>query len=540
LTDEPPHFIVLPSNIAGGGVLHSRAQVLFRVVITLGAMALVCPRPARAQAPRDGLWCGRTADGGRVSFRVEASGTQVTQGTVWVLGQYFGQPAETAVGFDASILASGFEYDYRFPGYCQLFRHVSGAFDSDHSAFGTAWWAQSGGVACAVGGGSEGWSAAWVSPLAVAGSADVTADLKAPAASAAAGAAVDLPFALRNNGPDPIACLELVLGATAGGTPATVRAIPDGGLPYRNHGLWAGSLAAGATLNGVVRVKTEVDATGELEVTAGGTPFEVGDPNPSNNEAIARMSLFSDADLAVALEGPTYFTAGAFLSYRIDFNQKGPSLARNTRVDVVPSPPLVLKGVYSGWFSETPCASPCLLGEVKPGDGRLRFDFEAPAGSVPPQAFTLRATARSDTADSVPANSDAMLTTTLLPEAPASSFHTLPPCRLLDTRETSPSFPSLCSAIDVDVTEPSCGVPASAVAVSLNVSAVLPRGEGFLTVFPAGFPVPGTSSLNFTNGQTRANNVIVRVPPTHRITLRVDAPSPPCVHALVDVNGYFE
>ena len=52
--------------------------------------------------------------------------------------------------------------------------------------------------------------------------------------------------------------------------------------------------------------------------------------------------------------------------------------------------------------------------------------------------------------------------------------------------------------------------------------------------------MPGTSSLNFTSGQTRANNVIVRVPPSGRITLRVDAPNPPCVHALVDVNGYFE
>jgi hypothetical protein len=48
-------------------------------------------------------------------------------------------------------------------------------------------------------------------------------------------------------------------------------------------------------------------------------------------------------------------------------------------------------------------------------------------------------------------------------------------------------------------------------AVALKVTVTQPRAAGFVTVYPDGPPRPGTSSVNFSAGQTVANSVIVAV-----------------------------
>jgi hypothetical protein len=44
------------------------------------------------------------------------------------------------------------------------------------------------------------------------------------------------------------------------------------------------------------------------------------------------------------------------------------------------------------------------------------------------------------------------------------------------------------------------GVPVGAAAVTVNVTAVVPNGPGFLTLFPSGITIPIVSSLNFAAG----------------------------------------
>ena len=122
--------------------------------------------------------------------------------------------------------------------------------------------------------------------------------------------------------------------------------------------------------------------------------------------------------------------------------------------------------------------------------------------------------------------------------AQPSNFYTLTPCRLLDTRLPVGPYggPAVAAASQriVVAVGPRCGIPASAIAVSLNVTAVTPSAAGNLTFFP------GTSTLNFATGKTRANNAIVRLASSSSGTLVFRNSSATSVHVVIDVSGYFE
>ena len=94
------------------------------------------------------------------------------------------------------------------------------------------------------------------------------------------------------------------------------------------------------------------------------------------------------------------------------------------------------------------------------------------------------------------------------------SLRTITPCRLVDTRsaEGPQGGPSLESGLDrafpvVGV----CGIPSTATAVSLNVTATGPQGSGFVTLFPEGESAPLSSSLNYSENSTRAGNGVFRL-----------------------------
>ncbi|MFF2073625.1 hypothetical protein ACFVXG_02595, partial [Kitasatospora sp. NPDC058162] len=80
------------------------------------------------------------------------------------------------------------------------------------------------------------------------------------------------------------------------------------------------------------------------------------------------------------------------------------------------------------------------------------------------------------------------------------------------------------------------GVPASGVtAVVLNVTAVDPTEAGYVTVYPDGRSLPGTSNLNFDSGRTVANLVTVPVV-NGKVDLRNSAGT---VDLVADVAGYY-
>jgi hypothetical protein len=78
------------------------------------------------------------------------------------------------------------------------------------------------------------------------------------------------------------------------------------------------------------------------------------------------------------------------------------------------------------------------------------------------------------------------------------------------------------------------GVPPIASAVSLNVTATEPLGNGFVTVYPCG-DRPLASNLNFAAGQTVPNAVITPLGPDSILCFYASA----ATHLIADVNGYF-
>jgi hypothetical protein len=124
----------------------------------------------------------------------------------------------------------------------------------------------------------------------------------------------------------------------------------------------------------------------------------------------------------------------------------------------------------------------------------------------------------------------------------ATDYHTVTPCRRVDTRLASLGGPEPLAAGSLRrfaLAGLPCAVPATARAVSLNVTVAGPTGAGHLRLFPAGGAEPLSSTLNYTAGLTRANNAIVGLGAAGEIAVRCGQAAG-TVHVVVDVNGYFE
>jgi len=128
--------------------------------------------------------------------------------------------------------------------------------------------------------------------------------------------------------------------------------------------------------------------------------------------------------------------------------------------------------------------------------------------------------------------------------APPRDFFSLTPCRVVDTRNPAGSFggPALSSGVErVFVLAGQCGIPTNASAVSLNVTVTQPTAAGHVTLFPGNFAAPSTSTLNFSGGQTRANNLVLSLATDGDGDISAQATNPGgTVHLIIDVNGYFQ
>jgi subtilisin family serine protease len=124
---------------------------------------------------------------------------------------------------------------------------------------------------------------------------------------------------------------------------------------------------------------------------------------------------------------------------------------------------------------------------------------------------------------------------------PGTSFHTLLPCRAVDTRGANGPLggPILAAGQTRSfVLAGSCGIPADAVALAVNVTATGAVTDGTLTAFSSDGAVPEGATLHFRPGQTRANWSLVLVGAGGG--LRLSNGSTGATHALVDVSGYFK
>jgi hypothetical protein len=123
---------------------------------------------------------------------------------------------------------------------------------------------------------------------------------------------------------------------------------------------------------------------------------------------------------------------------------------------------------------------------------------------------------------------------------PTLQFVPVTPCRVADTRNANSPFggPAIQSQTSRDFVVPNgnCGIPATAAAYSLNVSAVPQQGTlGYLTVWPAGAPQPLVATLNSLDGRIKSNAAIVPAGSSGAISLFATNTT----HVVLDINGYF-
>jgi hypothetical protein len=111
------------------------------------------------------------------------------------------------------------------------------------------------------------------------------------------------------------------------------------------------------------------------------------------------------------------------------------------------------------------------------------------------------------------------------------SLYTLPPCRVLDTRQNAGL---LTGTLKVNVTESECGVPTSAQAYVFNATVVPPGPVGYLTLWPFGATQPEASTLNALDGSLTSNMAAV---PAGSGSVNAYASNP--TQLILDISGYF-
>lgn len=129
-------------------------------------------------------------------------------------------------------------------------------------------------------------------------------------------------------------------------------------------------------------------------------------------------------------------------------------------------------------------------------------------------------------------------------------FVAIAPCRLVDTR---PGDANVGGRIDplgagdtltlqvTGSTGECAGIPADAVAAALNVTAIRPTGQSFLSVYPADADLPNASNLNWAAGDPPTpNKVDVKLGSSGASTGRIKLTnSVGEVHVAADLVGYY-
>ncbi len=125
--------------------------------------------------------------------------------------------------------------------------------------------------------------------------------------------------------------------------------------------------------------------------------------------------------------------------------------------------------------------------------------------------------------------------------APATTFTSMTPVRVLDTRDGTgmadarPARLAAGTVIELAVAGRH-GVPVDARAVLLNVTITEAAGRGFATAWPCGRPRPWASFLNYARGVDRANLTPVRVGEGGKVCIFVHAST----EVVADLNGYYQ
>jgi hypothetical protein len=132
-----------------------------------------------------------------------------------------------------------------------------------------------------------------------------------------------------------------------------------------------------------------------------------------------------------------------------------------------------------------------------------------------------------------------------VPSSAPSSFVSITPCRLLDTRPSSPvgnhSRPlgqNETATVTAVGTAGHCTIPSGTTGLVTNVTIDNPTAASFLTLWPAGAPLPTSSNLNWLAKQAPTpNQVTVGLSAAGAFNVRNNTGT---VNVIIDVVGYYQ
>jgi uncharacterized repeat protein (TIGR01451 family) len=308
------------------------------------------------------------------------------------------------------------------------------------------------------------------------------------------------------------------------------------------------TLAAGATASLTINARVADGGPEELAPTAIPIQAYVSAPglldsNMANNSAEVVLHVDGAANLTLSLTSdPAQVAPAGTLTYTATVSNQGPDFATSLLLSqTLPTGATLVTAMGDGWSCS---ASGATVNCTRPSLGSTTT---APVVTVTIQAPSLPGTTISSTAsvaaierDDFPGGNVATATNQV---STAGTFFSTTPCRLIDTR-TEPygtyAGPALTSGVERLVpTFGKCGVPATAKALAINVTATGATSGGFIRLYPGGTTPTATSSLNVAAGQTRANNAVVPLAETGVLGVLADLASG-TTHIILDVSGYFE
>lgn len=248
----------------------------------------------------------------------------------------------------------------------------------------------------------------------------------------------------------------------------------------------------------------------------------------------------------------TFGAAGNYVATCTASDGGSGAVTINSTIVTVTPPPLQTTGsashswVYPGNLVSFSCAA---TGGVAPYTYTWTFTDGASASTQNPAHGFPAPGGPSGTCmahDASGATGTVTLPVTVVPASGSgpTALFTLPPCRLLDTRNTTgplggPAIAASGTADRIFTAAGACGIPANARSLVTNVTVTNAGVVGDLVVTGANDNPAGTTSVSFRAGKTRANANVIRLATDGSGTIRVRNNSGAPLHLVVDVTGYF-
>jgi len=280
------------------------------------------------------------------------------------------------------------------------------------------------------------------------------------------------------------------------------------------------------------------------------------DPTPGNNSGSDTTPLTGAPDLALTKsDGGVSVSPGGGISYTLTYANSGNRGASGVVItETVPANTVFNPGASDGNWVCLPgnnAGSTCTLslGVLPAGGGNQTVTFAVtttnpiPAGVIQIANTATISDNGTNGTDPTPGNNTGSDTTPILGAHSFNDYFTVQPCRLLDTRTAGAGGPVVSGALRVFTASGFCGIPADAIAVSVNLAVVSIPGDGYLTLYPGDGTAPLASTINFhLGGFTLSNNAIIQLAGNGTGTLGAKSlvGGGGGVHLVIDVVGYFK